>query len=173
MNPLPLAIQQAFPLSAPPVAPKGRPWGDPCRHAARPWWEMTTYSAKRRDGPELCARNATFYEDGRRVAGMLRGGVVYTERYQWCVNDVYFELDDVDAALAAFDQAHPLPHPGLRAGQVWAWMSEDGCVEQRVIWKATLDPANPTLHAAIEALPRTAFLMADAACPHLAPWAPA
>jgi len=72
-----------------------------------------------------------------------------------------------------YDREDPVPHPGIRAGQVWAWVTPEGIVEQRVIWKVTLDPREPNLDAAIEALPVGAFLMSDPACPHLAPWSPA
>lgn len=72
-----------------------------------------------------------------------------------------------------YDREDAVPHPGIRAGQVWAWVTTDGIVEQRVIWKVTVDPKDPALEAAFEALPPDAFLMADPACPHLAPWGPA
>ena len=76
---------------------------------------------------------------------------------------------------AIYDAANPRPHPGFRAGQVWA--AEDG--ESTVIMRATNarvwvmdipcdEPPLPSEFA--RAYP---YLMADPACPWLAPWSPA
>ena len=84
----------------------------------------------------------------------------------------------------AFDAANPLPHPGFRAGQVWA--AEDGSsVALLAINKR--NPAYPLMaldfggdHEAVVDTWSTRpfsrcfpYLMADPACPWLAPWSPA
>ena len=70
---------------------------------------------------------------------------------------------------AVHDAANPLPHPGFRAGQVWA--AEDG--ESTTIMRATStrvwvcdDEPSPEFTRAYP------YLMADPACPWLAPWSP-
>jgi len=74
------------------------------------------------------------------------------------------------------DAKNPLPHPGYRAGQVWA--DEDGgsivIVAVHIHAVKPLQTAND-LGGWLEwefarAYP---YLMADPACPHLAPWSPA
>jgi hypothetical protein len=77
--------------------------------------------------------------------------------------------------VAAHDAAHPLPHPGYRAGQVWA--REDG--SSVVVSRALLHENSVLLDIAGSGWKHTDFdrvwpyLMADLACPHLAPWSPA
>ncbi len=73
---------------------------------------------------------------------------------------------------AAHDAANPLPHPGFRAGQVWA--TEDG--ESTTILRATSTrvwvsdvsggEGSSEFHRVYP------YLMADPACPWLAPWSP-
>ena len=80
----------------------------------------------------------------------------------------------VDAPTPSYmefaDGVRPLPHPGFRAGQVWA--AEDG--ESTTIMRSTstrvwvCDDEPPP-----EFTRGYPYLMADPACPHLAPWAPA
>ncbi len=71
-----------------------------------------------------------------------------------------------------YDAANPLPHPGFRAGQVWA--AEDGesttilrATSTRV-WASDMLGGEPPFTFA-QAYP---YLMADPACPWLAPWSP-
>jgi hypothetical protein len=75
--------------------------------------------------------------------------------------------------VAAHDAAHPLPHPGYRAGQVWADDAGDSvvvtCARGGWVWLSEGDDGwSPSQFA--KAYP---YLMADPACPHLAPWSPA
>ena len=85
---------------------------------------------------------------------------------------------------AIYDAANPRPHPGFRAGQVWA--AEDGSsVTLLAINKR--NPAYPLMaldfggdHEAVVDTWSTRpfsrcfpYLMADPACPWLAPWSPA
>jgi len=73
---------------------------------------------------------------------------------------------------AAHDAANPLPHPGFRAGQVWA----DAHGESTVILRATSTRVWAGDNAVGEPPSEFAriypFLMADPACPWLAPWSP-
>ena len=64
-------------------------------------------------------------------------------------------------ALAPYDETHPLPHPGYRAGQVWA--AEDGS-------SVVITNTNQISPSFREDYP---YLMADPSCPWLAPWSPA
>ena len=87
------------------------------------------------------------------------------------------------AKAAAHDAAYPLPHPGYRAGQVWAAeigssrtllaVSPRGTMVTFVtmIMDPESEPRTSTLDCEElhEAYP---YLMADPACPHLAPWSP-
>ena len=76
--------------------------------------------------------------------------------------------------VATYDAAHPLPHPGYRAGQVWA--QGDGS-------SATICATYTHPNAHVICIGKAQFreetvariypyLMADPACPHLAPWSP-
>jgi len=72
----------------------------------------------------------------------------------------------------AHDAANPLPHPGFRAGQVWAHESGESIVvvaiiQGRVCTAHDEDGWFPSTFA--RAWP---YLMADTACPWLAPWSP-
>ena len=76
--------------------------------------------------------------------------------------------------VAAHDAAHPLPHPGYRAGQVWAQEDGSSVVVSRALLRANdavLDIAGSGWKADqfARAYP---YLMADPSCPHLAPWSP-
>ena len=89
-----------------------------------------------------------------------------------------------DVLLEDYDAKNPLPHPGYRAGQVWA--AEIGssrtllAVSPRgtmvTLVKMIMDPESEPRTSTLdceelhEAYP---YLMADPACPHLAPWSPA
>lgn len=86
-----------------------------------------------------------------------------------------WHTDMTSAKAAAHDSAHPLPHPGYRAGQVWA--QEDGS-------SATICATYTHPNAHVICIGKAQFreetvariypyLMADPACPHLAPWSPA
>jgi hypothetical protein len=73
---------------------------------------------------------------------------------------------------AEADAKYPIPHPGFRAGQVWA--AEDGASVSIVefgasIWAGSAG-RNWTKPDFALAYP---YLIADPACPHLAPWSPA
>jgi hypothetical protein len=71
---------------------------------------------------------------------------------------------------AEVDAAYPLPHPGYRAGQVWA--DDVGrsvvCANERGSFLSAVVAGPLSLDAA-----GYRYLMADPACPHLAPWSPA
>jgi hypothetical protein len=71
--------------------------------------------------------------------------------------------------MAEVDAAYPLPHPGYRAGQVWA--DDVGrsvvCASERGTFLSAAAAGPLSLDAA-----GYRYLMADPACPHLAPWSP-
>jgi hypothetical protein len=71
---------------------------------------------------------------------------------------------------AAHDAANPFPHPGFRAGQVWA--NDKG---HSVVVLAVGEGITVTKHGEwyMADLNHTyPYLMADPACPWLAPWSP-
>lgn len=80
------------------------------------------------------------------------------ERGHMSTNDLSFPQNY--AALASYDAKHPLPHPGYRAGQVWA--AEDGS-------SVVITNTNQIAPRFREDYP---YLMADPSCPWLAPWSP-
>jgi hypothetical protein len=85
-------------------------------------------------------------------------------------NKQYLAKTDEESAEA--DAKYPIPHPGFRAGQVWA--AEDGPSVSIVevgtaIWAGSAG-RNWTKPDFALAYP---YLIADPACPHLAPWSPA
>ena len=67
-----------------------------------------------------------------------------------------------------YDATHPLPHPGYRAGQVWAddVGRSEVCANERGSFLSGVVVGPISLDAA-----GYRYLMADPACPHLAPWA--
>jgi len=86
---------------------------------------------------------------------------------------------------AAHDAANPLPHPGFRAGQVWA--AEDGSSVTVLGYKKERRFPVTAMHYGRESASVPSFadeweantfaqaypyLMADPACPWLAPWSP-
>ena len=100
-----------------------------------------------------------------------------------CLPERPWRTDMTPAKAAAHDAAYPLPHPGYRAGQVWAAeigssrtllaVSPRGTMVTFVtmIMDPESEPRTSTLDCEElhEAYP---YLMADPACPHLAPWSP-
>lgn len=89
------------------------------------------------------------------------------------------------AACTAYDAEHPMPHPGFRVGQTWAWMDGDVARSAVVIWLLDADRAVLSCPYAPLSLTRDgaerglrddrapAWLLADPCCQHLAPWGPA
>jgi hypothetical protein len=87
--------------------------------------------------------------------------------------------EDVLALLERLDRERPLPHPGFRVGQIWA--GENGRAWPVMgLEHPTADGPKPMI---IENTPTglksytfpqvELYLVADPACPHLAPWSPA
>ncbi len=98
--------------------------------------------------------------------------------YRWVEND-HVRADAervVGGSLVDFDAEHPLPHPGFRAGQVWA--GERG---QSVVLLTMAHDTGWVTHSVqgihpvlLDSLAHMyPYLMADPACPWLAPWSPA
>lgn len=89
-------------------------------------------------------------------------------------------------ALRDYDEAHPLPHPGIRVGQTWAWLSERE--EGRIMGVATILEYDPDRESGpyrcahwlfggewivdeeLHRLLQHGYLLVDVVCPHLAPW---
>ena len=89
--------------------------------------------------------------------------------------------------------AEPRPFPGLRVGQVWGLRDEEETltvalitgwrvlpsyevgVERVIRWRAPEWCIDGVWwqESELSELCQTSFLLADAVCPHLAPWAPA
>ena len=80
--------------------------------------------------------------------------------------------DDLMKLLERLDRERPLPHPGWRVGQIWA--HEIGVA--RIVQGITLDDRAVVLdegNPGIIMPDDLRYLVADPACPHLAPWSPA
>jgi hypothetical protein len=147
MKALPEAVQRAFPCA-------------PDRLPERPWWR-----------PSHSEERGVVYE--RRIAGVWAPLLVYTDPVRGRCRGVTplpegtLPLHD---AMATIDADHPLPHPGYRAGQVWA--DDVGrsvvCASERGTFLSFAAAGPLSLDAA-----GYRYLMADPACPHLAPWSPA
>ncbi len=96
--------------------------------------------------------------------------------------DLWVRTDYEDASdegeILATDSMRPLPHPGWRAGQVWA--DEEGntvtlvsAIEGLVCWVSIAD-GTPTLVTSREGehFLRYRYLLSDPVSQHLAPWSP-
>lgn len=131
----------------------------PGRLKDRPWWE----GRSRRDG-------LTIRSDAERGGG---GYTVPAERIgdSWR----YEQVENAAQAQEAWDRVRPIPHPGFRVGQVWAEVTDRkaavSIVECTGHWYLGGSTQGLT-QAALEVLLQGAFLVADPACPWLAPWAP-
>jgi hypothetical protein len=74
-------------------------------------------------------------------------------------------------SVEGVDADYPLPHPGYRAGQVWA--AEDGASLTIVqVERSGMYAGCATWGVNYEFARAYPYLMADPACPHLAPWSP-
>lgn len=72
----------------------------------------------------------------------------------------------------AYDAAHPLPHPGYRAGQVWADDNGSSVVVCAFLYGTVWTSRDTTGVLRADFARAWPYLMADPACPHLAPWSP-
>lgn len=144
MRPWPQVVRDIYPTLGP-------------RHPDRPWYNRDGDRWVRRDGL------AVFIKDN---FGQPR------------------PLDVIEEMLAHHDTVRPLPHPGIRPGQIWAQVD---MANSRVINTFVIDAMTPDRVCIVgewvgaRGMTRTltnlehnyaAFLVFDAACPHLAPWAP-
>lgn len=69
--------------------------------------------------------------------------------------------------IAQMDRDHPLPHPGIRNGQIWADAEGRSVSVGSGIYKTIGQVTEEAL-----VLRGLVFLVSDQACPWLAPWAP-
>lgn len=74
--------------------------------------------------------------------------------------------------VAAYDAAHPLPHPGYRAGQVWADDNGSSVVVCAFLYGTVWISRDATGVLRADFARAWPCLMADPSCPHLAPWSP-
>ena len=97
------------------------------------------------------------------------------ERPWWCRAGGQFRRRDMtelacpynEGLTVEYDAKNPIPHPGYRAGQVWA--DDVGrsvvCASERGTFLSGVVAVPLSLDAA-----GYRYLMADPSCPHLAPW---
>ena len=76
------------------------------------------------------------------------------------------------AEAAEADAKYPIPHPGFRAGQIWVDKDGWGIVITSSL-NSTIWTAMGTRWSHKEFEGSYPYLVADPACPHLAPWSPA
>ena len=121
----------------------------------RPWW--------------------SFNQDYRGVPRYRRNDYIPTIR-----DEQVHIIHPTAEEAAQYDAHNPIPHPGYRAGQVWA--AEDGTsrvVLGKVVDILAISTTDSFEERVVVGWPTTSFaqkyyyLMADPACPHLAPWSPA
>ena len=83
--------------------------------------------------------------------------------------------------VARIDAEHPLPHPGYRAGQIWADENGNSILvlfrsETSILTVKTMPMWGPSFTgysgSGDDFLLDYPYLIADPACPHLAPWSP-
>jgi hypothetical protein len=114
----------------------------PDRDPSRPWWKMTSFAG---------------YIEAVRCDGALRQG-----RYRADPADGSLAIwPELSEAMAAYDAAHPLPHPGVRAGQVWVRSSMLG-------WEIFVVLGDCPV--GVQIIEGASFLLADPCCPWAAPW---
>jgi len=113
----------------------------------RPWWSLKNESER------------PFIQRLQRTDGL------------WSIDPTPMNLKPLEGV----DKEKPLPHPGFRAGQIWAKGDGNSILILRMggIW-----PKYPILTDEFSYDPEQfnavyPYLMADPACPWLAPWAPA
>ena len=128
----------------------------------RPWWDGAGGSWTRRDGARVVSPTVD------RIFGRTKHAKVYV---------VASENDPTCAdACEACDDAHPLPHPGYRAGQVWLVPTPDGKHGTLTISATNKDgePAFGDVYVdGAGILSRAgAFLLSDPLMPSRAPWSP-
>lgn len=86
------------------------------------------------------------------------------------LESLVFTIHPTADYAAKADSQNPIPHPGFRAGQIWA--AEDG----DSILLISCDDGEPYATGKWwpdgEFLRYYPYLVADLACPHLAPWSP-
>lgn len=120
--------------------------------AERPWWTTQDGSYVR--------------SDGFAVPRFIGGG-------GWQGPDTSTPML-IDVVLAAWDKKAPLPHPGFRVGQLWCWFAEGKPVIFTIdhyLRGCFLDSLGIEVHEdSMQARYAGAYLIADAACPWLAPW---
>lgn len=158
MKPLPPELQAAYPCPSD-------------RLPDRPWWQKGVWPVNDADYVDL--RPSRFRRQDGRLAVFLE-------------------------EVAAIDASDPLPHPGFRVGQVWGWPDgtaiavtasanqnkerfwilgfPDGHLGSLEICQDVERPVVPIgpgwRQVGMSERFYGRFLLADPACPHLAPWAP-
>lgn len=144
MKPFPEVVQKAFPL--------------PGRLPERPWWCCVQHY----EGQPRYRRMDDINRPRDSGAGMPLESLVFT-------------IHPTSDHAAKADSQNPIPHPGYRAGQVWAAENGSSVVLMSVTNKSAwicrdlqgITPASLDTLAGLYP-----YLVADPACPHLAPWSP-
>ena len=155
MTPLPAAVLSAFPQ------PRDRV-------EDRPWWRFgeigrfDTVEWVRTDGCRVSlAPRRKFFVYGEGNTPDIGGGPDLTQ--------------PVGDLLAEIDRRWPVPAPGFRAGQVWANRHGGAVVllsSHPLMREAVVDESDRPLALSEFCRGVYPYLVADPACPHLAPWGP-
>lgn len=85
--------------------------------------------------------------------------------------DVYM-LRPTASQVSVMDAQFPLPHPGYRAGQVWADDNGSSVVVCAFLYGTVWTSRDATGVIRADFARAWPYLMADPSCPHLAPWSP-
>ena len=129
----------------------------------RPWWEIQLRMVEGRAEYEIVAVRR---DDADIEIRAPKGSMDETERQEL-----------LEPLLEQMDLQHPIPHPGFRAGQIWG--NEYGGSVQIVSCDPhghhpnCVDDTDVPIHLNRFLPGLYPYLIADPACPHLAPWSPA
>jgi hypothetical protein len=108
------------------------------------------------------------------IAETIKGALVISTGHMRYLGHVDPALG-VEAMFKYLDELHPVPHPGFRAGQVWAHKTDvDGWVTRLVSHGEhhAFKFVGAPIRRYPEETPKTAILLHDPLQPRMAPWSP-
>lgn len=127
----------------------------------RPWWRSVNGGFTRRDGK---------FDVWPGVPVWM--GADTEAEFRANPRNVFVEPTAVLVAVERIDAAHPLPHPGYRAGQVWLVAFGASWDTITVLQARNQHLTGLSFHSACVFVPAGAFLLHDPLMPSKAPWGP-
>ena len=162
MRPYPEILRTMFPLR-PEHTWEGSRGAAQIQEPERPWWHRCGGVFKRTDGCILMREPNGYWFEMPEHLKLPSICLDRSPKVPW-----------TDEFFARADSAFPVPHPGIRPGQIWA--NDQGVTIMILSQHDWLDskcnmPGRYTTEQRAAKL-ATYFLVSDQACPWLAPWAP-